>query len=373
MSCALFVSISARATAADHVWTGVERIVAVGDVHGDYNQFVKVLRSAGVIDENDDWIDGRTHLVQVGDVPDRGPDTRKILDLLRKLEKQAKKSKGMVHALIGNHEAMNVYGDLRYVTPEEYAAFATRRSDEYRERYYALHVEELKAQTPKQQWPDFDGAYREKWMAEHPPGYFEKRLAFQPDGEYGKWITHNEAMIRINDMLFLHGGLSPAYATMPIDDLNEAVQAPLQGKAPLAGSAAVADDGPLWYRGMALNPEETESPNVETALAAHGVNHIVIGHTPIQGAVIPRFGGKVIVIDVGLSAYYGSRQACLLVENGEIFAIHRGKRLKLPMGGDEDLLRYLEQAAALDPAPSPLLGKIEELKARLAEPQPVSN
>jgi hypothetical protein len=115
------LACAAVTPAADSVWTGVDRIVAVGDVHGDYQQFVTVLRSASVIDERDTWIGGATHLVQTGDIPDRGPDTRKIFELLQRLEKQAKKDKGMVHALIGNHEAMNVYGDLRYVTPEEYA------------------------------------------------------------------------------------------------------------------------------------------------------------------------------------------------------------------------------------------------------------
>ena len=130
----------------------------------------------------------------------------------------------------------------------------------------------------------------------------------------------------------------------------------------------MADDGPLWYRGMAQHPEDAEAANVETALAAQAVNHVIIGHTFTEGAVLPRFGGKVIQIDVGLAAYYGGRQACLLVENGKLFSIHRGERLELPLGGDEELLDYLEKAAALDPAPSPLLPKIEELKARLLQP-----
>ncbi len=367
------MAASAAAWGADHAWEGVERIVAVGDVHGDYEQFAAVLRSAGVIDDDGDWTGGKTHLVQTGDVPDRGPDTRKILDLLQKLEKQAKKAKGMVHALIGNHEAMNVYGDLRYVTPEEFAAFETSKSADYREQSYKQEVDQLRATLPKQERPAFDDAHRAKWMAEHPPGYFEHRTAFQADGKYGRWIVRNDAVVRINDMLFLHGGLSPQYAAMSLGALNEAVQDPLQGKAPLAGSAAVDDDGPLWYRGMAQHPEQTERASVEAVLAAQGVNHVVIGHTFTEGAVLPRFGGKVIQIDVGLAAYYGGRQACLLVENGEMFSIHRGKRLRLPLGGDEELLRYLQEAAALDPEPSPLAPRIEQVEARLAgelEPAP---
>src|SRR5262245_33598569 len=114
--------IAAQTFAADVVFTGVERVVAVGDVHGDFGAFVGVLRAAGVIDQKNKWTGGKTHLVQTGDVPDRGADSRKVMDLLMDLEKQAPKAGGRVHALIGNHEAMNLYGDLRYVVPGEFAA-----------------------------------------------------------------------------------------------------------------------------------------------------------------------------------------------------------------------------------------------------------
>ena len=114
--------LSSRAPGGDHrnrsaqeqgvgIWTGVERTVAVGDVHGDYDQLAAVLKSAGLIDEQGNWSGGKTHLVQNGDVLDRGPDSRKAMDLLMRLEKQAAEAGGYVHALIGNHEAMNVYGD----------------------------------------------------------------------------------------------------------------------------------------------------------------------------------------------------------------------------------------------------------------------
>src|SRR5262245_10688082 len=99
--------------AAQSEFSGVERVVAVGDVHGDYAGFVWVLRAAGIIDAKERWIGGKAHLVQTGDVVDRGGDSRKAMDLLMSLEKQAAKAGGRVHALIGNHEAMNLYGDLR--------------------------------------------------------------------------------------------------------------------------------------------------------------------------------------------------------------------------------------------------------------------
>jgi len=110
---AVFILVSlAHLYAADTqcVWTCVERIVAVGDLHGDYKAFTKILKGTGLIDGELHWIGGKTHLVQIGDVMDRGPDAKKIFDLMMKLEKEAEKAGGKLHMLIGNHEEMNITG-----------------------------------------------------------------------------------------------------------------------------------------------------------------------------------------------------------------------------------------------------------------------
>ena len=359
----LVVLVLTAPALARETWDGVERIVAVGDVHGDYGQFVAVLRSAGLIDEKEDWTGGTTHLVQTGDVPDRGPDTRKILDLLMKLEKQARKAKGFVHPLIGNHEAMNVYGDLRYVIPEEYAAFADGKSERVRERFYEQHVEELKRNPPAEGMPEINDAYRAKWEQDHPLGYFEHRIAFQPDGEYGKWIRNNNAVIKINDTIFLHGGIGPKYVNEDLGKLNQAIQRELNDFSRLKEGIAIDPEGPLWYRGLAQNDEQTEEPNLQAVLKNYGVGRVVIGHTPTAGTIMPRFGGRVVMIDVGMSAAYGGRLACLLIEGGKAYAIHRGKKLELPGDSPGEMLKYLTAAAALDPQPSPLAPEIKRLES----------
>lgn len=122
-------------------WQGVDRIVAIGDLHGDYGHYLAVLQAAGVVDRRGRWIAGDTHLVQTGDIPDRGPDTRRIIAHMAALARQARKRGGRVHNLLGNHEAMNVYGDLRYVDPGEYRAFADQRSAALRDRYYEASME----------------------------------------------------------------------------------------------------------------------------------------------------------------------------------------------------------------------------------------
>ena len=102
----------------------VDRIVAIGDVHGAYDTFVANLKATGLVDDALDWIGGKTHLVQTGDVLDRGPHSRKAIDLLMKLEPEAEAAGGRVHALIGNHEFFNAVGALDYVSDAELEAFA---------------------------------------------------------------------------------------------------------------------------------------------------------------------------------------------------------------------------------------------------------
>ncbi len=343
--------------AADDEFPQPARIVVVGDVHGDFNQFSSVLRSAGLIGAKNKWTGGQTHLVQLGDIPDRGPDTKKIIEFLMELEKQAKKAKGMVHLLIGNHEAMNVYGDLRYVIPEEFAAFSSRDA-EYRAAAWEQHESVVKQKTPDALTPE----YKAKWNAERPNGFFEHRVSFGPGGKFYKWIAGHNAVLKVGDSLFLHAGISPKYAAQERAAMNKQIQEELADFSKLQGGMAMDSEGPLWYRGLAQDEESALAAHVDAVLAKHGVSRIVIGHTPTAGAVLPRFGGKVIMADVGLSKAYGARMACVVIEGGKVSAIHRGKQLALPSGGLKEMIEYLSAAAALDPSPSPLAGMIQRLQ-----------
>lgn len=358
LSTALILTILAwpRVAPGQAVFTDVPRIVAVGDVHGDYAQFVTVLRQAGVIDGKARWAGGRTHLVQTGDVPDRGPDSRKVMELLMALAPQAAKAGGHVHALVGNHEAMNVLGDLRYVHPGEYAAFRGGRSRQLQERAWSVLSDSARRKDP---------AYKAQWFAEHPLGWVEHRMAFEGNGRYASWIRNNPALVKIDNYLFLHGGIGPKYVDSTLAALNAGVQQALRGDAPpLEGNIAEDPEGPLWYRGLATEDEAVLAAHVDSVLAKFGVAHVVIGHTVTPGTILPRFGGKVIMIDAGLSAAYGGQVAALVIEAGTAFALHRGARLQLPLGGD--LLPYLKAAAKLDPESSRLRQYVEQLTATRA-------
>jgi hypothetical protein len=332
-------------------------VVAVGDVHGDYNAFVTVLRSAGVIDEKDHWAAGKTHLVQTGDVPDRGPDTRKAMDLLMQLEKEADKAGGHVHALIGNHEAMNLSGDLRYTTPAEFAAFANSDSERMRAGFW-------KREMKNNPHPDLDA--QRKWEEAHPLGWFEQRIAFSSQGKYGQWIRSHNAVVKINDTIYLHGGISPRYVSMPLKQINESVAAELSDVGTMKQEGPVmATDGPLWYRGLALENGPAMAAHVDQVLAAYDIKRIVISHTVTAGAIVQRFAGKVVMIDVGMTAVYGGHRACLVLEGDKIYAIHRGEKLELPSGGAE-YVAYLKTAVTLEPPGSPLAKFAADTEAALA-------
>jgi len=355
-------------------WQGVERIVAIGDIHGDYDNYMAVLKNAGVVNRRGRWAAGKTHVVQVGDIPDRGPDTLKIIEHLQKLEKQAKKAGGRVHLLIGNHEHMNITGDLRYVHPGEYEAFETRNSKQLRNNYYAYVVKTIEQQREAlvasggdaSHLPVTDDDFKRDWYNEHPLGFVEHRLAWQQGGELFEWIVAHNTVIRINDVLFLHGGLSAELLPLSITDINERVRAELNREAFEGEPLGTADNGPLWYRGLARGDEATERAALDTVLNHFDAEMIVLGHTPDLNAITPRFGGQVVIIDTGISAYYGGHLASLLIEDGTATAIHGDHRLALPTNTAE-VLPYFEALAAEMPENPQLAAHIEILSTPAIE------
>ncbi|MEM7277632.1 MAG: metallophosphoesterase [Pseudomonadota bacterium] len=340
------------------------RIVAIGDIHGDFQNFQTVLRDTGLVNKRGRWVGGDNVLVQLGDVPDRGPDTRKIIGYLEKLKRQAKKAGGEVHALIGNHESMNMQGDLRYVHPGEYKAFVDRGSEKRRKQYYKASIEHIKGHTPEANWPAFDAQYREDWNKRFPLGYVEHRIAWAPTGDLGRWVLGNSAVAKVGDTLFLHGGLSVTPPFMPISEINTRVRTELAAPDNLSANALVnSPDGPLWYRGLATLPETPENQlAVETMLDYYDAKRIVVGHTPVLRTLVPRFSGRVVLADVGLSKHYGGATAALVLENEKAWLYQNGKRIALP-NDHEGVVKYLADVRPLAPNPELIDQYLEKIKA----------
>ncbi len=315
----------------------LHRIVAVGDLHGDFAVWQDIIRAAQLVDDQGHWIGGDAVLVQTGDVVDRGPDSLKIIQDLMRLQSEALRAHGQVIALVGNHEAMNVTGDLRYVSAADYAAFTDRRSAQRREDVYTANkaaIETAYRQHDPQMTSD---AIKQAWIEATPLGHIEHQIAWSPDGKIGKWIVSNPAVVLLDGNLFVHGGISPAYASLPIAEINRQVKAALMAQATSPQSVINDPLGPLWYRGLAIaNADGESAPSTGTSaaaasatpaeppiedqlehlLSAYGAKRIVIGHTPTLTGIAVLYGGRLIRIDTGNSSVYGGKVSYLDILDG---------------------------------------------------------
>ena len=318
---------------------------------------METLSNVGILDEDLAWAGGTSHLVIVGDLLDRGPRSRDALDLLMRLEDEAVAAGGKVQVLIGNHESMNMIGDMRYVSKAEYAAFAADESSEQRDRWFSA-------------WLRREGGTRnrqlERFDSEYPAGFFALREAFAPDGTYGKWLLEKNVVAVINGTAFVHGGLPPEVADFGLDDFNRKLKQELvayvnavaalteaevllptdafydhdaivKNYVPslnesrkvldalavvrkLAEASVLSSDGPLWYRGNVACSEVIEEHRLRASLKAIGADRVVVGHTPTPTRkVLQRFDGRVIEVDTGmLNFYYKGSGSALVMEGGTL-------------------------------------------------------
>jgi hypothetical protein len=310
-----------------------KRIVAVGDLHGDYQAWLTIARGAGLIDSGGHWAAGRTTFVQLGDVLDREPDSLKIVRSLQQLQAEAPRAGGKVVLVLGNHEAMNLLGDFRYTTPGEFAAFATPNSAALRDRVYDQNRTAIEAAaraanptlTPQQ--------IRNAWMGQHPLGWVEHKLAWSPSGELGKWATRNRAIVKIDGTLFVHGGISAEYAKLPMEEVNRRVAGAMAAGDP--SQPSILDDplGPLWYRGLVERDPDAETARaklepttrrltvdeeVDAVLSAYGAQRLVIAHTPDLKGIEFLSRGRLARIDSGNSRAYGGPLTWLEIVDGRM-------------------------------------------------------
>lgn len=272
-------------------FTAQGRVVAVGDVHGDFDALHQSLKLGGLVNEEGKWIGGNATLVQTGDVLDRGDDEQKILDYLRALREDARAAGGQVVLLNGNHEVMNVAGDLRYVTAGGFTDF--------------------------QGLPglDLDGP----GLAKLPPMVKPRMAAFRPGGPYAVKLADYPIVAIVNDSVFAHGGVLPSHVEYGIDRLNDEVSRWMRGEAD-APVAIQNDEAPIWTR--VYSDGDADCATLERTLKLLGAKRMVVGHTVQKDGITSACDGKVWRIDVGMSAHYGGRPAALEI----------GERVE-PLGG----------------------------------------
>ncbi len=257
----------------------IDSIAAISDVHGNYDTYLDQLQSNGIIDKDLNWKFGRGHLVFLGDALDRGDKVTEILWHLIKLEKQAVKSGGMVHFILGNHELMVLAGDLSYIH-DKYRTVETIAGMSYADLYSENSV-------------------------------------------LGKWLRAKPVMITINNILFVHGGVSPELVQkgMKVKQVNQIFSERIVGKDldPSVEDKELfllsGNDSPVWYRGYFAD-STLNITSLDSILNFYGTEHIIVGHTPQKNMRL-HFDRRVIGIDTGIG--YGQTGNILIVKNGRFY------------------------------------------------------
>lgn len=272
---------------------GAQRIVAVGDLHGDFVATRQVLRLAGALGPDGHWAGGQLVLVQTGDQLDRGNDEKEILDLFEQLRDEARAAGGAFIALNGNHELMNALGDFRYVTPEGIRDFDALDPD-------SPHAGQV------------------------PERLHERAAAFMPGGSMALRLAERPVVVQVGDTVFVHGGLKPEHVSYGLDRMNDEVAAFLRGDVVSRGGAAsppawmVDAEGPLWTRVFGSGDLGADVCAVlARTLGAAGAKRLVIGHTIQETGITSACDGQVFRIDIGMSSYYGGNLVQALLLEGD--------------------------------------------------------
>ncbi|KIJ52500.1 hypothetical protein M422DRAFT_26084 [Sphaerobolus stellatus SS14] len=290
-------------------------LVAVGDLHGDYDNALKVLQMANVVDKNENWSGKVDYFVQTGDIVDRGLDTIKIYTWLENLRHQARNVGGDVFSHLGNHEYMNILGDWRYVPRAEIATFGG---------------------IEKRQAALASGAIGSAWSSNYT---VVSRIPLHPisgipNADYK--ASRSPSPFSHAALSFMHGGLSPGFtetygtpypsrinsigATLLRRSQRRQPPPPPHPPAPYTGlppgstpeeAALYNAEGPLWYRGWAEHSEADVCSKVDGVMEKIGVRRLIMGHTPDFKQIVSRCRGKVIIIDTGISKAYGGRLSAL--------------------------------------------------------------
>lgn len=274
----------------NQTYVNIDSISVISDIHGEYNTYIDLLKATGIVDRNLKWSFGRGHLVILGDVFDRGDMVTEVLWHLFGLEKQAEEAGGMVQVLLGNHEFMVLRNDLAE-TNEKYRKVETITGTRYADLYSERSV-------------------------------------------LGRWLRTKPVIITINDLLFVHGGISMemVYKKLKIRQINKIFSNDIVGKNLQEvceiemRKFLILGDGPIWYRGY-FNDSAFCETKIDSILTFYGKKHIVVGHTS-KTEITSLFNNKILGADAGIMNNQAGEM--LIYKNGSFYkCFSTGRRIKL--------------------------------------------
>lgn len=273
-----------------YIYNTEEKIFAISDIEGDFDKFIQILQRNKVINDSLNWNFQKGHLVLLGDFFDRGDDVTATLWLCYKLEAEAKKAGGQVHFILGNHEQMNLQGNIKYVQPK-YKALAQKLNIPYKEFY-------------------------------------------GKNSELGRWLRSKNSIEIINNILFCHGGISPNFIKNKesIETINKNILKAIE-HFDISKEINTNDtfykylnmESPLWYRGYfedwSYYKKSTQS-EVDAVCNHYKVQKVIVGHTTVE-EIKTHFNGKIIGINV--KRHYDNtknKPSALLIENNKFYAVN---------------------------------------------------
>ncbi len=264
-------------------------VYAIGDLHGDFNAMVGILRAARLIDSSNRWIGGSKTLVQVGDQLDRGNTEKEILDLFESLIDQASQAGGQVLVLNGNHETMNVALDFRYITSTGFRQF---------ESFYTGQTDSDVRSLPASQRG--------------------RAVAFKPGGPYARVLADHNSIVQIGETVYVHGGITESHANYGLDRINSEISEWMHGYA--GQPSSTGSSGPLWNRDYGGSVSSSDCSRLANALSSLNAKRLVIAHTR-QTSINQVCNGMVWRIDVGMASYYNGKLQALKITNDDLIQI----------------------------------------------------
>ncbi len=265
------------------------RIVAMGDLHGDLGATRQALRLAGAIDESNRWIGGDLVVVQTGDQLDRGDEEQAILELLDRLQDEARAAGGAVHILNGNHELMNARLDLRYVTEGGFVDFQD-----------AVTIDE-----------------EDSLLLAHEPARRARVAAFRPGGPFALLLAERPVVLVVDGNVFVHGGVSPMHLDYGIERLNDEVRDWLLGKGDPPAFIHTGES-PTWNRDYSDEVDADDCLQLEEVLERLGAVRMIVGHSVQEDGITPFCEDRAWCIDTGMTEHHGGDIAALGIVGDQI-------------------------------------------------------
>lgn len=307
-----------------------DRIIVLGDIHGDYNLMLRMLKVGKVINDSGKWIGKNTIVVQVGDQIDRyrpnlrasisniryhmydGDENRDvdIMKYFNELHKKAQKDGGQVISLLGNHELMNSLQIMDYVSYQGIVGFANKNKSS---KSHSNNSSDACSSCCSSCSSSMSASASISSSNNFSKGLEERKASFRPgngrkqdDNGYNQmWRLlgcSRLSCVVIGSNMFVHAGIIDEFArnmkhmglsedsTKNVKLLNKIVQLWLLGiisanNNNILNKILLDNNSLFWTRLLGQMPSNTKKKDIcakhmSESFKVFGYQNIIIGHTP---------------------------------------------------------------------------------------------